>query len=116
MAAAAAVTTTLNVGSLVFDCDYRHPAVLARELATIDLVSEGRLEVGPRRGLEELDYDRSGIPMDPPKVRVDRMIEHADDPEGAVRRGPVHVRRRALHDHRPGRHPKARTGPAVRRS
>ena len=46
MATAAAATTTLNVGPLVLDCDFRHPAVLARELATIDVVSEGRLEVG----------------------------------------------------------------------
>ena len=46
MASAIAVTTTLRVGALVFDCDYRHPAVLARELATIDQLSEGRLEVG----------------------------------------------------------------------
>jgi probable F420-dependent oxidoreductase len=76
MASAAAVTTTLNVGTLVLDCDYRHPAVLARELATIDLLSEGRLEVGLGAGWKRLDYDRSGIPMDQPKVRVDRMIEH----------------------------------------
>ncbi|MCU1392350.1 MAG: putative F420-dependent oxidoreductase, family [Ilumatobacteraceae bacterium] len=76
MATAAAVTTTLNVGALVFDCDYRHPAVLARELATIDLLSGGRLEVGLGAGWKKLDYDRSGIPMDAPKVRVDRMIEH----------------------------------------
>jgi probable F420-dependent oxidoreductase len=76
MAAAASVTTTLNVGALVFDCDFRHPAVLARELATIDVLSEGRLEVGLGAGWKRLDYDRSGIPMDAPKVRVDRMIEH----------------------------------------
>ncbi|MDP9332626.1 MAG: TIGR03621 family F420-dependent LLM class oxidoreductase [Actinomycetota bacterium] len=75
MAAAAAVTTTLKVGALVFDCDYRHPAVLARELASIDLLSEGRLEVGLGAGWKKLDYDRSGISMDAPKVRVDRMIE-----------------------------------------
>jgi probable F420-dependent oxidoreductase len=76
MATAAAVTTTLKVGALVLDCDFRHPAVLARELATIDLLSEGRLEVGLGAGWKRLDYDRSGIPMDSPKVRVDRMIEH----------------------------------------
>lgn len=76
MAVAAAVTTTLNVGSLVFDCDFRHPAVLARELASIDQLSGGRLEVGLGAGWKRLDYERSGIPMDPPKVRVDRMIEH----------------------------------------
>jgi len=76
MATAAAVTTTLNVGTLVLDCDFRHPAVLARELATIDQLSAGRLEVGLGAGWKSLDYARSGIPMDPPKVRVDRMIEH----------------------------------------
>jgi probable F420-dependent oxidoreductase len=76
MASAAVLTTTLKVGALVFDCDYRHPAVLARELASIDLVSEGRLEVGLGAGWKKLDYDRSGIPMEAPSVRVDRMIEH----------------------------------------
>jgi len=76
MASAVAVTTTLKVGALVFDCDFRHPAVLARELATIDMLSEGRLEVGLGAGWKRLDYDRSGIPMELPKVRVDRMIEH----------------------------------------
>jgi len=77
MASAIAVTETLNVGSLVLDCDYRHPAVLARELATIDSMSEGRLEVGLGAGWMASDYEHSGIPMDAPKVRVDRMIEHA---------------------------------------
>ncbi len=76
MAAAAVVTTTLRIGALVFDCDFRHPAVLARELATIDQLSEGRLEVGLGAGWKRIDYERSGIPMDAPKVRVDRMIEH----------------------------------------
>jgi probable F420-dependent oxidoreductase len=76
MAGAAAVTRTLKVAPLVFDCDYRHPAVLARELATIDMLSEGRLEVGLGAGWKRLDYDRAGITMDPPKTRVDRMIEH----------------------------------------
>jgi probable F420-dependent oxidoreductase len=76
MASAAAVTTTLNVGSLVFDCDYRHPAVLAREMATIDAISEGRLELGLGAGWKRWDYDVAGIPMDPPRVRVDRMIEY----------------------------------------
>ncbi len=77
MATAAAVTTDLRVGSLVFDCDFRHPAFLARELATIDQISDGRLEVGIGAGWKRADYDCSGIPMDPPGVRVSRMIEHA---------------------------------------
>jgi len=76
MAWCAAVTTELRVGALVLDCDFRHPAVLARELATIDAASGGRLEVGLGAGWRTLDYDQSGIPMDRPGVRVSRMIEH----------------------------------------
>src|SRR3954463_6075209 len=72
MATAAAVTATLNVGTLVLDCDFRHPAVLARELASIDVLSGGRLEVGLGAGWKRLDYERSGIPMGPPKGRGDR--------------------------------------------
>jgi probable F420-dependent oxidoreductase len=89
MATAAIVTTTLNVGSLVFDCDYRHPAILARELASIDALSEGRLEVGLGAGWKRLDYEWSGIPMDPPKVRVDRMIEHTKIIKALFNEGPV---------------------------
>jgi probable F420-dependent oxidoreductase len=88
MATAAAATTTLNVGTLVLDCDFRHPAVLARELATIDVLSHGRLEIGLGAGWKRLDYDRSGIPMDAPKVRVDRMIEHATVLKGLFAEGP----------------------------
>jgi probable F420-dependent oxidoreductase len=76
MAAAAAVTSTLRVGSLVFACDFRHPAVIARELTSIDVLSEGRLEVGIGAGWKRFDYERTGIAMDPPKIRVDRMIEY----------------------------------------
>src|SRR3954469_20097717 len=76
MSAAAGTTPPLKIGALVLGCDFRHPAVLARELATIDLLSEGRLEVGLGAGWKRLDYDQTGIPMDAPKVRVDRMIEH----------------------------------------
>ncbi|HEV3227628.1 MAG TPA: TIGR03621 family F420-dependent LLM class oxidoreductase [Acidimicrobiales bacterium] len=89
MATAAAATTTLNVGSLVLDCDFRHPAVLARELASIDLLSEGRLEVGLGAGWKRLDYDRSGLTMDPPRVRVDRMIEHTRVLKGLFADGPL---------------------------
>jgi probable F420-dependent oxidoreductase len=77
MTAAALATTTLKVAPMVFNTDLRHPAVLARELASIDIVSAGRLEVGLGAGYNPLDYRRSGIAMDPPKVRVDRLIEHA---------------------------------------
>ena len=77
MATAAMATTTLKVGPMVLACDFRHPAVLARELASIDVLSQGRLEVGLGAGYQETDYDRSGIVMDAPGIRVSRLIEHA---------------------------------------
>jgi probable F420-dependent oxidoreductase len=88
MATAAAVTTTLNVGTLVLDSDFRHPAVVARELASIDMLSDGRLEIGLGAGWKRLDYDRSGITMDPPKARVDRLIEHTLVLKGLFAGGP----------------------------
>lgn len=88
MAAFAAVTSTVNVGALVLDCDFRHPVALARDLATIDVISGGRLEVGLGAGWKCLDYDRSGIPMDPPGVRVSRLQEHAAVLRGLWSDGP----------------------------
>ena len=72
---AAEATTTLNVGALVFDNDYRHPVVLAKEIATLDLVSGGRVEFGLGAGWLRTDYDQSGLPYDEPSVRVDRLEE-----------------------------------------
>jgi probable F420-dependent oxidoreductase len=77
MAAAVTSTTTLKVAPLVLDCDFRHPAIVSRELTTIDLLSQGRIEVGLGAGWKAVDYTQTGIPMDRPGVRVDRMIEHA---------------------------------------
>ena len=73
--AAADATTTLRVGSLVFDNDYRHPVVLAKEAATLDLLSEGRFDLGLGAGWMTSDYDQSGIPFDSPGVRIERMEE-----------------------------------------
>jgi probable F420-dependent oxidoreductase len=75
MAIAAAHTTTLRVGALVFDNDYKHPAILAKEAATIDLLSDGRFELGIGAGWMKTDYDALGLPYDPPAVRVDRFEE-----------------------------------------
>ena len=75
MAMAAAHTTTLRIGALVFDNDYKHPAILAKEAATIDLCSDGRLELGIGAGWMRTDYDALGLPYDPPAVRVDRFEE-----------------------------------------
>jgi probable F420-dependent oxidoreductase len=73
--AAADATETLRVGALVWDNDYRHPVVLAKELATLDVLSGGRLEIGVGAGWLATDYAQSGIPYDSSKVRVDRFEE-----------------------------------------
>jgi probable F420-dependent oxidoreductase len=88
MAAAAAVTSTLHIGSLVLAADFRHPALLARELATIDQLCEGRFEMGIGAGWKSSDYTASGIPMDRPGVRVDRMIETVAVLRGLFSDGP----------------------------
>jgi probable F420-dependent oxidoreductase len=75
LAVAAEATTTLRVGSLVFDNDYRHPVVLAKEIATLQLASGGRVEFGLGAGWQRTDYDESGIALDPPLARVERMAE-----------------------------------------
>jgi probable F420-dependent oxidoreductase len=75
LVAAADATSTLRVGTLVFDNDYRHPVVLAKEAATVDVLSGGRLELGLGAGWMHTDYAQSGITYDPPGVRVDRFAE-----------------------------------------
>jgi probable F420-dependent oxidoreductase len=73
--AMAAEHTSLNLGCLVLANDFRHPAVLAKEAATVDLLSEGRLELGIGTGWAAEDYAASGIRRDPPGVQVDRFEE-----------------------------------------
>ena len=75
LAAAAAATTTIRVGCTVFDNDFRHPALLAKEAATVDLLTGGRLEFGLGAGWHKPEYDRAGIPFDPPAARVARLEE-----------------------------------------
>jgi probable F420-dependent oxidoreductase len=75
MMTAADVTTALRVCALVFDNDYKHPVVLAKELATMDLLSDGRMEIGLGAGWMRSDYDQSGIQYDSPGVRIDRFLE-----------------------------------------
>ena len=72
---AAEATTTLRVGTLVLDNDFRHPVVLAKEAATLDVVTGGRFELGMGAGWLSSDYRTSGIVKDPPAVRVARLAE-----------------------------------------
>ncbi len=75
LATAAASTSTLRIGGLVLDNDYRHPLVLAKELATLDVLSNGRLEIGLGAGWMISDYEQSGIVYEPAGVRISRLQE-----------------------------------------
>ncbi len=75
LAAAAAATTRLRIGSYVFVNDFRHPLLLAREAATLDVLSGGRLEFGIGAGWRVSDYSQLGVTYDPPGRRIDRLEE-----------------------------------------
>ena len=89
LTAAACATTTLRVGALVFCNDYRHPVVLAKEAATVDVLSGGRFELGLGAGWMTTDYEQSGIPLDPPGDRIDRMEEALAVVKALFAEGPV---------------------------
>ena len=75
LVAAAEATERLRVGTLVLDNDFRHPVLLAREAAVVDLLTDGRLELGIGAGHMKWEYDQAGLTFDPPAVRVARMTE-----------------------------------------
>lgn len=73
--AAADATTTLQVGTMVLANDYRHPVVLAKEAATLDVLTGGRFELGLGAGWMTTDYHAAGITLDAPRVRIARLAE-----------------------------------------
>jgi probable F420-dependent oxidoreductase len=75
MAAAAEATRTLRIGCRVFCNDYRHPVMLAKEAATLDLLSDGRLELGLGAGWLRAEYEAAGMPFDAAARRIDRLAE-----------------------------------------
>jgi probable F420-dependent oxidoreductase len=75
LGAAAAVTTRIHLSTFVFANDYRHPLVLAREAATLDLLSGGRFEMGLGAGWMKSDYRALGLTYEPASARVDRLEE-----------------------------------------
>ena len=75
LTAAAAATSKIGLASLVLANDFRNPAVLAKELATLDVFSRGRLEWGIGAGWQTTDYERTGIPLDRPGIRIARLAE-----------------------------------------
>jgi probable F420-dependent oxidoreductase len=72
---AAEATRSLHVGSYVFDNDFRHPVMLAREAATLDVLTDGRFELGIGAGYLRSEYEQAGISYDPAGVRVSRLEE-----------------------------------------
>jgi probable F420-dependent oxidoreductase len=85
LAAVAAATSTLRMGSLVFGNDYRHPVVLAKEAATLDVLSEGRFELSLGAGWMKTDYEQAGMVYDSPPVRVERFEEAVQVIQGLLR-------------------------------
>ncbi|WP_165367896.1 TIGR03621 family F420-dependent LLM class oxidoreductase [Phytoactinopolyspora endophytica] len=75
LTAVASATRTLRIGTLVLANDYRHPVMLAKEAATLDHISGGRLELGIGAGWHREEYDQAGMPFDAPGARVDRLAE-----------------------------------------
>ena len=88
LAHAAAVTDTLRIGPLVLGNDYKHPVVLAREVGTLDLLSNGRLELGIGAGWMTADYEKAGMPLDSPGVRIARLAESIAIIKGLLGDGP----------------------------
>jgi probable F420-dependent oxidoreductase len=75
LASLAAVTTELRFGNFVIDNDFRHPTILAKEATTLDVLTNGRYELGIGAGWLRNEYDQAGLSFDPNSVRVDRLEE-----------------------------------------
>jgi F420-dependent oxidoreductase-like protein len=84
-AALACTTERVRCGSLVYSVGYRHPAVLANAIATIDQLSGGRADLGLGAGWSQLEYDAYGIPFPPTGVRLDQLEEAAACVRGLLR-------------------------------
>jgi probable F420-dependent oxidoreductase len=84
--AAAAATRTIRVGTFVLDNDFRHPAAVAKEAATAELLTGGRFELGIGAGWNAADYRKTGLTFEPAGTRVSKLeesihiLEHFFDP------------------------------------
>ena len=90
LAAVAAVTQRIELQPLVLANDFRHPALLARETATVDLISNGRCAIGLGAGWLGPDFQLPGIPFDTPAVRIARLRESVAVVRGLHRGSPFH--------------------------
>jgi probable F420-dependent oxidoreductase len=89
MTVATEATTRLRVLGLVFCNDFRHPVLLHRSLANLDVFSDGRIEIGLGAGWLRDDHDAAGLPFDPPGVRVERLAEAIEVVSGLFSDKPV---------------------------
>ncbi len=73
--AAADAASTIRIGSIVFNNDFRHPVLLAKEVATLDLLSGGRFELGIGAGWHRPEYEQIGLPFESAGIRISRLEE-----------------------------------------
>jgi probable F420-dependent oxidoreductase len=97
--AAAASTDTLRVGARVLCVDYHHPVVLAKQAATIDLLSEGRLELGLGAGWVSSEYTAMGLQMDAAPARIGRLAATVEFMRDFFTGAPLSVDNDAVHAH-----------------
>src|SRR6266568_2393602 len=89
LALVAQATSTLRVGSFVFANDFRHPALLAKTAATLDVISGGRFELGLGAGWMQSEYEQVGLAFATPRVRIDRLVEALQVIKGLFSEDPV---------------------------
>ncbi len=92
LATVAAATEGLRIAPFVLNNDLRHPAVLAQDLASLDVLSGGRLEIAIGAGWNKPEYDRIGLPFEPVAVRSARLEEAVAVIKGTLGDGPFSFR------------------------
>lgn len=87
--AAAEATSTIRVASIVYANDFHHPVMLAKEAASLDVLTDGRFEFGIGAGWQLSDYETTGVPLDRAGVRIARLAEALDVIKALWRPEPV---------------------------
>ncbi|MFN8524190.1 MAG: TIGR03621 family F420-dependent LLM class oxidoreductase [Chloroflexota bacterium] len=90
LAMAAAVTSSLRVGTMVLGNNYRHPVILAKEAATLDYLSGGRFELGIGAGWLRSEYEQMGLPFDRAGARIHHLEETIEVLRSLFTGAPVH--------------------------
>ncbi len=107
LVAAAGVTSSLRFGTLVLDNDYRYPTMLAKEAASVDMLTGGRFELGLGAGWMEEEYKQADIPFHPAGARIDRLTEAISIIKQSFKDGPVTFQGKHYNVQGPGNLPQA---------